>query len=246
MIIDKKIAARKAAAKYSTNPNSATLEYAKLSGQPFLSNTDYTRLRDEMLSMLPPYRHPVNGELIEYMIFFDPDCAGITGLGYEQPAFVEALKKEGVAENLLTAAKKYVRESERRQIELAQCKDELGELKAQLSEARRVYDENRDERPERRNALVAQAIGLSTGFSPKRIDKKKAYVDYVKLIREKGFSRKNAVEATQKKHSLNSYDSTLLVLFEYQKSIFKKWTQQHSSMFPDIKKRLRGLIPSRR
>ena len=246
MIIDKKIAARKAAAKYSTDPNSATVEYAKLSGQPFQSITEYTRLQDEMLSMLPPYRHPVNGELVEHMIFFDPDCAGITGLGYEQPAFVEALEKEGVADDVLTAVKMYICDSERCMIEHAQCRNDFGELKSIMSEAQRVYDENRDKRPERRNALVAQAIGLSTGLTPKRIDIKKIYFDYVYLIRKDGFSRKDAVAATQKKHDLNSNDSTQKALFQYLKSHCEKLEQQHPSMFPDIKKRLKGLIPSRR
>ena len=246
MIIDKKIAARKAAAKYSTDPNSATVEYAKLSGQPFQSITEYTRLQDEMLSMLPPYRHPVNGELVEHMIFFDPDCAGITGLGYEQPAFVEALEKEGVADNLLKAAKNYVRKSELSIIELSQCKNELDELKLIFSEAKRIYNENCDKRSDRRNALVAQAIGLSTGLTPKRIDIKKIYFDYVYLIRKDGFSRKDAVAATQKKHDLNSNDSTKKALFQYLKSHCEKLEQQHPSMFPDIKKRLKGLIPSRR
>jgi hypothetical protein len=258
MTIDKKIAARKAAAKYSTDPNSATaakystdpnsatVEYAKLSGQPFLSNTDYTGLRDEMLSMLPPYRHPVNGELVEYMIFFDPDCVSITGLGYEQPAFVEALEKEGVADDVLTAVKMYICDSERCMIEHAQCRNDFGELKSIMSEAQRVYDENRDKRPERRNALVVQVLGLSTGFSPKRIDKKKTYVDYVKLIRKDGLSRKEAVEVIRKKHGLNSNDSTKKALFQYLKSHCEKLAQQHPSMFPDIEKRLKGHIPSRR
>ena len=67
MPVEKKIAAHKAVTKYSANLFSATIEYAKLSGQlpEATSLTDeYPKLKDEMLSLLPQYRyHSHNSEL---------------------------------------------------------------------------------------------------------------------------------------------------------------------------------------
>ena len=72
MDIDKEGAARKAAAKFSTDLILATFEYAKILGRPCMATpaiAEYVKLQDEMLSLLPLYRHPANNELAEYMIF---------------------------------------------------------------------------------------------------------------------------------------------------------------------------------
>jgi hypothetical protein len=249
MDIDKEGAARKAAAKFSTDLILATIEYAKILGRPCMATpaiAENVKLQDEMLSLLPLYRHPANNELAEYMIFFDPDCIGGGGSIYRWPNFIKRLEKEGIVDGLLTAIKKYVRESELCTIELMQCKDELSELEAKLTDAQRIYKKCRNERSDRRNALVVQAIGLSTGHPPKRINRKRIYFDYVSLVRKKGMPRSEAVKATQKKHGIYSYDATLKALYDYRSSFLTKWKEQHPSMFPDIKNRLKGLIPSRR
>ena len=111
MAIEKEEAPRKAAARFSTDPHLATIEYAKMSGQlslATLTTTEYEKLQDEMLSLLPLYRHPANNELTEHMIFFDPDCININGLGYPWPKFINNLEKKGIGEDLLTIIKKYV------------------------------------------------------------------------------------------------------------------------------------------
>ena len=139
MAIEKEEAARKAAARFSTDPHLATIEYAKMSGQLTLStltNTEYEKLKEEMFSLLPFYRHPANNEFSEYMIFFNPDCITGNWLGYQWPEFINDLKKKGIVEDLLTTIKKYVRESELRTIELMQCKDELSELKEKFADAK--------------------------------------------------------------------------------------------------------------
>jgi hypothetical protein len=249
MNIDKEAAARKAAAKFSTDLNSATIEYATMLGRLCLAApaiTEYIKLQDEMLSLLPLYRHPTNNEFAEYMIFFDPDCISGSGSIYRWPNFIKRLEKGGIADDLLTDIKKYIRESELCTIELMQCKDELSELKAKFTDAQSIYNKYRNERSDKRNALVVQAISLSTGHPPKRINRKRAYFDYVRLVRKKGMPRSEAVKVTQKKHGINSYDATLKVLYDYRSSFLTKWEEQHPSMFPDIKNRLKGLIPSRR
>lgn len=248
MPIEKKVAARKGAAKYSTNLVSATIEYAKLKGQSLEATSaidEYSKIKDEMLSLLPLYRHPTNDEFTENMIYFDPDFMSINGSAYKQPDFITKLEEAGIDSDTLTAIREYVRDSELRIIELAQCKDELNELKTMFPDAKKIYEENRHERSDKRNALVVQAIGLSTGHPTERINKRKAYFDYVTLVRKEGMSRNEAVKAIQKKYDFSSYDATLKLLYEYRTSLFKKWEQQHPSMLPKIKKRLKGLVPSR-
>ncbi len=80
-----------------------------------------------------------------------------------------------------------------------------------MNGAQRNYDENINERSEKRNALVVQSLGLSTGYVQKRIDIKKVYIDYVMLVRRQGMSRQKAVEEVQVKYSANSYDATLKI-----------------------------------
>ena len=246
MPIDKKKIACGVAAKHSANLTSATIEYAHLTGRIELVATEYEVLRDEMLSMLPAYRHPTQNGLTEYMIFFDPHCVDITGSVYQQPEFIEALEQRRVPGDLLAEVKKYVRESELRIIELAQCKDELVELKTKFSDARRIYDEHRDKRPEVRNAFVVQSIGLSTGFAPKRVDAKKVYFDYIRLVRNKGLDRKKALKEIKRIYDLNSENAALKFLYVYRKSLLDRWKLEHPSIYPEIKRRLKGLIPSKK
>jgi hypothetical protein len=246
MPIDKKKIACGVAAKHSANLTSATIEYAHLTGRIELVATEYEVLRDEMLSMLPAYRHPTQNELTEYMIFFDSDCVDITGSGYQPPEFIEALEQRGVPGDLLAEVKKYVRESELRIIELAQCKDEIVELKTKFSDARRIYDEHRAKRPDVRNAFVVQSIGLSTGFAPKRVDAKKLYFDYVRFVRKKGLTRDRAVKEIQRAYALNSHNATVRFLNTHRKSLLEKWKLEHPSMYPEIKSRLKGLIPKKK
>jgi hypothetical protein len=246
MTIDKKKAARKAAAKYSANPVSATLEYANLTDQLESVTTDFERIKEEMLSELPLYRHPVNGKLSEYMIFFDPDCLKLGGRVLEQPVFIEALEKEGVADDVLTSAKKYAHESERRQIELAECRDELGELKSKLSEAQRIYEKLRDERSDKRNASVVRAIGLSTGSAPKRVDRKKVYFDYVRLVRKDGLPRYEAVKKIKEKYGLQGHNAAVKHLSAYRRTLFEFWEQNYPSTSFDVKFYLKGLVPNKK
>jgi hypothetical protein len=252
---DKSKAARLAAAKHSTSPVLATLEYAELSDQRESVTTDFERIKAEMLSELPPYRHPDNGAEAEYMIFFGPDCLKLDGRGYEQPVFVQALEKVDVPKTIMGAVKEYVRECELSKMELVQCKDELGELKAKFSEAKQIYDENRQGHSYKRNTKVVQFLELSTGHPTKRIYRNRLYFDYVTLVRKEGLSRKDAVEAIKKKYGISSCDRTIQILFNYRRTLFKMWDdidqnkkqdRDYLPMLPRIKKRLRGLIPSTR
>ena len=98
---------------------------------------------------------------------------------------------------------------------------------------------------DKRNALVVQTIGLSKGIVPKRVDKKNIYFDYVKLVRKEGFSRNESAEKIRKAYGLNSHNAVCKFLYTYRKSLLEKWKQQHPTMYIEIKRRLKGMIPSK-
>jgi len=249
MSIDKEKAARIAAAKHSVQPVSAVLHYISLTEQTELINTDkkvFKKMQAEMYSMLKPYRHPANDKLAESMIFFGPDSIQLNMTGCQDPPFIKALEKEKIPNDLLANIKEYVQESELRIIALGKCENKLHLLEEKISTAQQIYDKLKSSRPDHRNSQVVKAMGLSTGYRPKRLKKKTVYVDYVNLVRKKGMSREDAVEIVKEKYVINSEDSTLRHLHDHRKTVIDKWGQKYPSTTPEIKKRLRGLIPSRR
>jgi len=241
--LTKEKAARMAAANHSTDPVAAVVEYAKLTKEKVLP--DFNKIQKEFLDQLPPYRHPVNGEEAEWMIYFDPNCLEINGSILEIPQFLFDATKDGMTDELLAKIKKYVLDAERDKVSLAQAKSELTELKNTIATARQVYHNNLKRRPDWRNARVAQTLGLSSGNNPKHIDGRKAYMDYVMLVRREGQPRKEAVKEIQKRYGYNSYNSTLKALYQERKLLYDKWEELYPSDLPEIRKRLERLIPAR-
>ena len=240
---EKDKAAREAAAKYSSNLARAIVEYGKLSGQ-LTSTTDFKKLEDEMLSLLPPYRHPALNDIAECILFFDPDGLKFSASVSEIPRFVGILEKKGIADHLLTEIKKYVRESRRREIELAQCL----ELKQKLLDAKNIYaDRTADIRIDKRNAEVVKKLGLSTrrGHASK-FDSFKMWVDYVTLVRKKGMSPFKAVQEVRKKHGRKSKSATVETLIEQRASLLRKIEQRYPEMYDEATKCLTGIVPTRR
>jgi len=127
-----------------------------------------------------------------------------------------------------------------------QCKDELSELKAKFTDAQCIFNKYSNERSDKRNALVVQTIGLSIGIVAKRVNKKNLYFDYVKLVRKEGFSRNEAAEKIRKAYGLNSHNAVCKFLYAYRKSLLERWKQQHPSLYVEIKRRLKGIIPSKK
>jgi hypothetical protein len=239
----KEKAALRASAKFSDNLAFAILEYGALSGQ-LKSTVEYPKLRDEMLSLLPAYRHPTNDAFAECIFFFDPDGISLSASGYEIPSFIKALEDEGIAGQLITGIKEYVRQSELRKIELAECL----ELKQKFSDAvRRYANRKAKERIEKRNALLIRDLGLSTkqGRAPK-FDSDKMWRDYVTFVRKEGMSPSKAVQAVRKKHGRKSRSSTVEVLNEQRAALLRKIEKLYPDMYDEAKKRLKGFVPTRR
>lgn len=261
MSMDKKQAARQAAAKYSTNPMEAAVEYGKLTEQidpSFIfdeSNMEHWKivneLKQEMLELLPQYRHPANDMIAEWMIFFGhPEGPEINLEGHTDPEFLSRMKKKDTPTDTIEAVKKYVKEAELSKIELAECKDELEEYKKTFKKAFWEYNENRSERSDKRNRRVVQTLCLSTGHAPKRLNEKKIYRYYLILVRKKGMRRHEAVEKIVKLHKLKLNNLTLntarKMLNDYRKDVLGKWKQEDPQNLPTIKKWLRGFVPPNR
>lgn len=242
----KEKAARKAAAKYSSNLVFAVLEYGALSGQimSIALTNGYEKLRDEMLSMLPRYRHPTANEIAECILFFDPEAIKLRASGYEVPSFIDMLEKKGIADHLITGIKEYVRESELRKIELAQCL----KLKQKFLDAERTYADCRGEkRIDERNAEVVKKLGLSSSRGrPPKFDSNRMWVDYVTLVRKGGLSLYRAVQEVKKKHRRKSKTTTTKALHEQRASLLGKIEQQYPEMYDKAKECLTGLVPTRR
>lgn len=255
---NKKEAARQAAAKFSTDPMSAAVEYGKLTKQIDSlfefdeSNMKHFKvvieLRDEMLELLRQYRHPTADIFAESMIFIDPNSIQIKGKMHQEPEFLILLKKESLPASVIEATEKYVKESEMAKLDFGECKHELEEVKKTIEKANRIYKGHQHERSETRNALVVQSLGLSTGLSPKRINKEKAYIDYLTLVRKKGLSRKDATQEIKELHGFNSYDAALKALHDYRTALIGKWKEEVSDpeTLERINKWLEGFILPRR
>ena len=250
MTVEREKAARMAAAKHSNNLAKAVIEYATLTGQissGVLETSAYNNIRDEMLSLLKPYRHPANDEYIEQILFFDPDGIRLSGTFYEIPDFVRMLEEEGVSDHLLTEIKEYIRISGQREKELAQCKNELNDWKTKISEAKKILaDTDTNERSEARNSAALIALGLSKGTARKRFDNKRIWHDYVTFVRKEGMSLSGAIKKIKKKHKNQSEDTIKATLHEQRASLLEKIAQQFPSMYDEATKLTTGFVPDRR
>jgi hypothetical protein len=166
MIIDKKQAARQAAAKYSTNPSTAFVEYGKRIGRIDQSfafdkpNREYWEtlyeISREMLELLPEYRHPAGDVFTEWMWFVDLSGPEMKIRMHEEPEFLKLLKNEGVPTYIIKAIQKYVHEAERAKLDLTECQHELQGFKEKFEDARWIYYEEKwTERSEKRNAPIS-------------------------------------------------------------------------------------------
>ncbi len=252
---DKKNAARQVAAKFSADIESATAEYGRLTNQQDSFEFEWlnekpvriiSKLREEMLTLLPHYRHPTWDEFAEFGIFIDPDFARFNGNIYEEPDFLSTIKEVEIPTDTIATIENYIKESERAKIDLTKNRRELMALKETFEKARRVYVENRDQRSEKRNAMVVQTLGLSTGQTPKRIDKRAAYIDYFKFVRKEGLSRQDATKKVAALHGFNSSDAALQALHSYRSAHVAKYEEQYPSHVNKIEQWLKNFIRSRR
>jgi hypothetical protein len=287
----KKAAARRAVAKYATQPPHAVREYIRRTGMiellpvgtreyppyptyalgqvPTIADLvnlpNFTELKEkmpdhakaaqiyadaeeEMLHLLPGYRHPVNDGFAERMIFLAELTLDMTLTGYNwTPLMMEV--KESLTEPLRSKVLKCMKDFELAKGKLNSANDELLELRSLLDEAHDDYQPSFDgERSDSRNKRVVQTLGLSTGRRQQWIDHEAAYASYVRIVRHKGLSRTDATLQIKNTFGYQSEDATLKALNKQLLQIINKWKQDSPQVFKSaqIADRLDGLILHRR
>ena len=91
-----------------------------------------------------------------------------------------------------------------------------------------------------------RTLGLTKGVASKRIDINNAWIDYVNFVRKEGMSRAKALKEVKKKHRFQSEDATAKALLEQRAPLLKRIEKQFPEMYSEAKKRLKGLVLSRR
>ncbi|MDW7774374.1 MAG: hypothetical protein SCH71_15925 [Desulfobulbaceae bacterium] len=259
MNIDKKQAAKKAAAMHSTNLIAAAIEYARLTEQidSSFNAEKANKFRDELLSFLPVYRHPSSSIEQENGRFLGDLSINLQLVGWSEPEFIRILKEKHFDDAILSSIKEYVRDAEIRKCLLLQCEKEREVLCERILEAENIYKEYSNVPSDKRNTAVVQVLGFSSGNTPKIIDKKKVYIDYLNFVRKEGMSREEATDAVQKKYRIGEirkprtdvtsdeedrkFKATLKHLIEYRKEILGK-LENDEILRKGVKKYTRGLI----
>lgn len=248
MGVEKKKAARRAASIYSTDIVHATLEYMKITNQIEQSTFSVEKInkcQEEMLSLLPLYRHPSSCADQEKGRFFGNLSCNLKLNAWSEPEFLNRLRQAKVDEGIIAQIEKYVRDSEKRRYEFAECICERNSLGKIFNETESLYKNNIGIRASERNKLVVQSLGLSSGNRESKIDKKKLYADYLYYVRKKGLSRRKATEIVRRKHNIQSLDATLKHLFSYRKEILDNFDGD-DTVKEFFSKYTKGLILPRR
>lgn len=214
----KEAAAREAAAWFATDAGRAVELYAALTGrsEQWASGEQET-LEEEMLALLPAYRHPVHDASTEYILFVDP--AGLPAASSGNLAFpVDALDD---APWLRT--------------EWTLCLAELARLEAEIAALRR---ESAREGQQGAAAALDPAVAAVSCFRRRR-----AYYTYIRLVRGQGFSRRQAVHAVAALFGFPCYAAALQLLKAEQEEVVRRWQKSAPCLMETILARWQGLLP---
>ena len=205
-------AARIAAAKFSSDAQSAAGLYAELTEQKF---DDWHNSLEELKREIPAYRWPTFDSIAEIMIFFNPSCDGMTAdiIGVNSTPAMQKAAQRGDDE---TYSELY-----QSQIEIIKTRREAAkgaEAEAHLEHGKRTF-ENTGGDSKKRNSALARSLGLSTGKKPKEINELQIYKDYFDLVRKEGLCRYDALEIIMEKYNLPTTTATQQHLSLKMKSI---------------------------
>ncbi len=214
----KEAAAREAAARFATDATRAVELYAALTGRSKQwAGKGQEALTEEMLSLLPAYRHPVHDASTEYILFIDP--------GGLPPAPERSNNAVFPAVSL---------DEEWLRAEWAQCLAELARMEAEIAE---MGGRDGQERPQ--GVTDPSGRGVTVGCFRQQM----AYRTYIRLVRSKGFSRRQAVDAVAILFGFPSFAAALQTLRVQQKEVIRRWQQSAPCLMETILARWRGLLP---
>lgn len=206
----------------------------------------YRNAKEEMLSLLPKYRHPVrNSIFVEAMIFLarDPE---ITMTAYTwTPLMMEV--KESVPEPMRSKILQELETLELTKGKLNTAIEERNNALDTLDAAWKAYQpKDKGEATNKRQKRVIRELGFSDGKRPKTFNSEVLYRDYVKLVRRKNFNRHDAVNKAANLHHITS-NTALKELHKFRaqvkKTIKLKYpTNAQKNMLPYLEE----LVPDNR
>ncbi len=213
---EKEAAARTAAARYATDKNAAVALYAALTGQAAACAAGGSEeLEEEMLSLLPAYRHPVHDASTEYILFVDP--AGV-------PAEKRGTKKSAFSFD---------------------TPDDVDWLHTEwqccLAELARLEEGAVGNRSGRGQADVVGAGSSDAQVGDFR--RQRAYRAYIRLVRSKGLSRQAALQAVEDLYGFSDENTTLQALKAEREAVIRRWQKEAPCLVETILSRWRGLLP---
>lgn len=206
----------------------------------------YLNAKEEMLSLLPGYRHPVRNSIFaESMIFFACDLDG-TMTGYTwTPLMMEV--KESVSEPMRSKILQELKTLELTKGKLSTAIKERDDMLDMLDTAWKEYKpEYKNEPTFDRQKRVVREIGFSDGKRHKTFDPEVLYRDYVKLVRRKNYNRQDAVDKVATLHRI-SPGTALKELNKFRAQVRRNIKLKYSA---DVQKNmlpyLKGLVPNNR
>jgi len=180
----------------------------------------YRQAEEEMLSLLPKYRHPVyNTIFLEPMIFFagniNTTMTGYTGT----PLMVEV--KKSVPEPMRSKILQELEAKELLKGKLATITQERDDILGVLDDARKEYQPLYPKEPiNKRQKRAIRKLGFSEKKRTQTFKPNILYKDYVTLVRRKNFDRDDAVQKVAKLHGIAP--STVLKELHKERARIKK------------------------
>lgn len=206
--------------------------------------SSFRAAQEEMLGLLPGYRHPAKDSLTENRIFFSEQ---VTDMRIKFPVWMNDDDFLKLPSELSGKIRDYIRDAEISKWTLTR---ECNELRAKFIAAREAYKKINDkDESHQRNTRVVQALGFSSGQGKtKSLEHRQAYIRYVRLVRNEGKSGEEALEIVQQEFTYNSIDSARNYLYEELRKV-KEWWSKPTAWCQkpiNIKKYWKSLIPSKK
>uniref|UniRef100_UPI004057B1A2 hypothetical protein n=1 Tax=Candidatus Electronema sp. TaxID=2698783 RepID=UPI004057B1A2 len=199
-------------------------EYMKQQGGCFLPDSvencsSFRAAQEEMLSLLDGYRHPAKDSLTENRIFFGEQ---VNDMRIKFPVWMNDRDFLKLPSELSGKIRDYIRDAEISKWTLTrECNDFRGKFIAAREAYKKINDKDKSHQ---RNTRVVQALGLSSGQGKtKSLEHRQAYIRYVRLVRNEGKSRKEALDVVRKEFDYNSPDAAIKSLYVELKKVKEWW-----------------------
>lgn len=232
------------ATEHSSNSTAALIKFVSMIHAETGQFNNGTWAGEMMKQILPPYRLPASDEFSEHYCFYGCFELDMHATAYQDPPFLNVLNKLKVPEDVCQQIKDYVADAEHKKNRLNECIQEKKLLEEKINAAAKAWSQ--DGTTNKRKTLVVQVMGLSNGKVEARIDHRRAFTDYVDLVRKKGEEPIDAEKIVALKHGFNSHMAARKSLQKTHGEILKKAREFSKEHGASIAKHIKGLVISNR